>query len=226
MNYLVVACIQTTSGIISLRFSTRMGHGTEKPVLFVHCDHTAAPIELDAYPHLFKPVASGTPLFSENPGSGDRSINGQSCSLELALFPVASEMSTIGGEYGFHPRAPEHGMLQDEATNEETTTGSTFWFSLSYTEPEGKKPSAPISLTADDQKKGLSREIAIQFHKAVWGNRRLPHRPPEKKKLKRRILPLNRRNLGSRYRRLRDRILIRRLPESEELWSLKIPQSF
>lgn len=159
MNYLVVACSRTKTGMISLRFATRTDDHSNRPVLFVICDDTAAPIDPESYPYLFKPVTSRIPVFTDGPGRSRR--NKDRCSnLELALFSVASEMNSVGGEYGFHPRSEEHESLMDDPSHE--TPGSTFWFSLSYSVVEQKPQPMPTGSA-----QAISRKIATQFHEAV-----------------------------------------------------------
>jgi CheY-like chemotaxis protein len=155
MNYLAVACARTREGSVSMRLFVKKDSSNDKPLLYVTCEDTAPAIDLDAYAYLFKPVTKQLDLLEGSSstnkngagGSGDRVA-----SLELALFSVACEMNSIGGEYGFRPCNTDKNGFGSEST------GSVFWFSIPFTEPTPKESlkEAPKSQEASLAKTSIS----------------------------------------------------------------------
>ena len=127
LNYLVVACQRTKTGLIALRFFTRKdSDGTgEKSVLFVTCEDTAPAVELEKYEHLFRRSSKDVILFPEKVGADTDSIH---ISPDLCLFSVACEMNVVGGEYGFRPRNETDKGCDVYDKEIGKVTGSLFWF--------------------------------------------------------------------------------------------------
>jgi CheY-like chemotaxis protein/GAF domain-containing protein len=172
MIYLTVACARTEKGMILMRISSRLG-SKDRPLLYVACEDTAAPIPVDAYEDLFKPLKADLGLIpekvKENGNEADDTVN-----AELALFSVACQMNVVGGEFGFRPRGDSEDRKENPsgATEEDQKIeGSVFWFSVPYSlssdrevvthESPGKKDSShPRSIS-------LSYSDASQFQQAI-----------------------------------------------------------
>jgi len=144
LNYLTNACKQTTSGTIRLRIYVRKASESATPleleilpgalvapkmdVLVVEVHDTGPGVELEKYPTLFTPVSDG---LSSEVRHSKMSNSG------LGLYSVATEISSLGGEYGVFPRedlatsSPDNDTSSEWLTeNDSILTGSVFWFSV------------------------------------------------------------------------------------------------
>jgi CheY-like chemotaxis protein len=178
-NFLTNACAKTESGSIHLKIFVRNYDGEHqqhvKPDLVFACHDTGTGVDVAKYAYLFQPVhEEPDPLrvsrqqnnMVDDGTSGASRAVGQNTGL--GLYSVATQISSIGGKYGFRPRSqcdkldiesfdPVSGQ---EATKE--VQGSVFWFSVPLTTPEATVALAPLSdplATASDQPM-LESEIA------------------------------------------------------------------
>ncbi|KAL3943031.1 MAG: hypothetical protein SGBAC_002890 [Bacillariaceae sp.] len=149
MNYLVVACTRTQTGMVKLTISVENHDERKRASLVVKCEDTGPSIKLDAYERLFKPVSSNLESYSAD----DEQVN-----LELALFSVACQMDVIGGEFGFRAR-----QLGDAGSG---GLGSTFWFSTPFSLPLTKEEEA-ILLPRKMRRTKLTHVDASRFHNAI-----------------------------------------------------------
>ena len=110
LNYLTNACKQTQSGTIRLRIYVRKAVESatglqldilpgalvapKRDVLIVEVHDTGPGVDLEKYPSLFTPLAESNKVqHCKMPNSG------------LGLYSVATEISSLGGEYGVFPRS-------------------------------------------------------------------------------------------------------------------------
>jgi CheY-like chemotaxis protein/signal transduction histidine kinase len=172
MIYLTVACARTEKGMIVMRISSRLGR-KEQPLLYVSCEDTAAPIPVDCYENLFKPLKVDLGLLpeksDENGNDPDDSVN-----VELALFSVACQMNVVGGEFGFRPRGyvEDEGEKASDPTEEDRQDeGSVFWFSIPYSLSSEKEVVTPESRGENESSHprsiSLSYADASQFQQAI-----------------------------------------------------------
>jgi len=150
MNYLVVACLRTQTGMIKMTISVEQYDERKRASLVVKCEDTGPSIELETYDRLFKPVSANLESYGDN--------GGEQVSLELALFSVACQMDVIGGEFGF--RARNLGDAGSEGL------GSMFWFSTPFSLPLTKEQEAML-LPQKMRKTKLTHADASRFHNAI-----------------------------------------------------------
>jgi len=115
VNFLTNACKMTQRGSVHLRLFVNK----ERQLVF-ECQDTGPGVPLEHYPFLFRPFRE------QEEGDGDCCVDTttttSTCSTEatsmntsgLGLYSVASQISSIGGEYGFRPQSD----------------GAVFWFSV------------------------------------------------------------------------------------------------
>lgn len=125
VNLLTNACKKTVKGSVQLRIYVAEG---KRKKLVVECEDTGSGVPLEHYQYLFRPFRE-----EDNGASGCCVTSCMSMDNSgLGLYSVASQISSIGGEYGFRPR-PEGGAI--------------FWFLVPLrvpeqesTKPECRKP--------------------------------------------------------------------------------------
>lgn len=157
LNYLTNACKQTKSGSIRLRIYVRKATkavdtsaeldllpGTlvapKADMLVVECEDTGPGVDLNKYSTLFTPhadVDSSQMNHSKMTNSG------------LGLYSVATEIASLGGEFGVFPREdlitsnPDHDAYTDSIGNDgndPALNGSVFWFTVPLVLPAETAP--------------------------------------------------------------------------------------
>ena len=126
VNFLTNACKHTQRGSVHLRISTR-----KKKLLF-ECQDTGPGVPLEYYPFLFRPFREDAATDDTQTCCGMNSTStaedlASMCSTRmnhsgLGLYSVASQITSIGGEYGFRPQSE----------------GAVFWFSVPLKVPRSE----------------------------------------------------------------------------------------
>lgn len=162
LNYITNACDKTESGAIDFLIYEEKGMATDEgsidaPKLVFECTDTGKGVDVESYPNLFTPFGnSGTAL-----SGADHSRMGNA---GLGIFSVAKNISSLGGEYGFHPRSdnslrrevPSDGAV----SHEKNINGSVFWFSIPIQLP-AEKPRSPA--------KPLDLHVTVEARKTPHG---------------------------------------------------------
>ncbi|KAL7549412.1 hypothetical protein ACHAWF_012680 [Thalassiosira exigua] len=163
LNYVTNACKQTAAGSIRLRIYARKAASTKdvasdllpgalvapkRDMFIVEVHDTGTGIDLENYPDLFMPHTK----------SADDGNSG------LGLYSVATEISSLGGEYGVfprqdivashasHPDLDSVGLDASQSDHEPSVTGCVFWFSVPLILP-ANSPKSSLSLTNVDGEK-------------------------------------------------------------------------
>ncbi|KAL7470210.1 hypothetical protein ACHAXS_011341 [Conticribra weissflogii] len=201
LNYLTNACKQTTSGTIRLRIYVRKASESATPleleilpgalvapkidVLVVEVHDSGPGVELEKYPTLFTPVSDG---LSSKVQHSKMSNSG------LGLYSVATEITSLGGEYGVFPREDLANSNPDNDTssewlieNDSALNGSVFWFSIPLILPTSpamkydEKGNEAASL-----KRTLSK-ATFSLPPTVQNNSETMHTTPKEQRPKKRI---------------------------------------
>jgi CheY-like chemotaxis protein len=150
VNYLTNACAKTDTGSVHLKIclkdDTEAAEENIDPcqsVIF-SVEDTGCGIDVEQYQSLFKPIVRHT---EEEDNSCTLATLGDSNATEvtkrtsLGLYSVATQISSIGGRYGFRPRefSESGSRLYDSNGNE--LKGSVFWFSIPLVLPTDEKES-------------------------------------------------------------------------------------
>lgn len=140
-NYLTNACAKTDSGFIRFHIFTRPSDDFYDEEIVFQCEDTGPGVDVAKYPYLFKHekdypeqllMASEGSNFKKNaPGSFRARVK----SAGLGLYSVATQISSLGGRYGYHPRSAVSKTQQELDTNT-SNSGSLFWFSIPLVVPE------------------------------------------------------------------------------------------
>ena len=136
-NFLTNACAKTESGSIQLRIFIRKNANHEQELVF-ECTDTGSGVDPANYAYLFKPVGE-----KSDPGRSRTMLEGVPAAVcrtamknfGLGLYSVATQVSSIGGKYGFRPRDQTD---DGSPRNGEKLTGSIFWFSFPLVLPPPK----------------------------------------------------------------------------------------
>eukprot|EP00934_Nitzschia_sp_Nitz4_P008397 Nitzschia sp. Nitz4//scaffold1_size375055//355515//362632//NITZ4_000342-RA/size375055-processed-gene-0.397-mRNA-1//1//CDS//3329541243//8387//frame0 len=142
-NYLSNACAKTESGSIHFRIFTRTNIEKSEEIVF-ECEDTGPGVDVVKYPFLFKPVyeeadplrVAGSETVARGVPEALRAGVGNS---GLGLYSVATQISSIGGKYGFRPRGIPEGESGDAKG-----TGSIFWFAIPLVLPVTTDAPAPV----------------------------------------------------------------------------------
>jgi len=148
VNYLTNACAKTETGSVHLKIflndeieetSTVLGNiGEQSTHLCFSVEDTGCGIDVDQYQHLFKPVVTSTDepdnscTLTSLGGGNAAEPTPRTC---LGLYSVASQISSIGGRYGFRPRGFSESGSQLTDSNGNELKGSVFWFSIPLVAP-------------------------------------------------------------------------------------------
>ena len=147
-NFLSNACAKTESGSIHFRIFKRT-NVEQMPEIVFECEDTGPGVDVRKYAYLFKPVreesdplrVSKNPTLLEDvpPGACRDGVRNSG----LGLYSVATQISSIGGKYGFSPRGqrktdistPLSELLKISNSGEDET-GSIFWFAIPLVTPD------------------------------------------------------------------------------------------
>jgi len=152
VNYLTNACAKTETGSVHLKICLKdetdeIEENIEprQSVIF-SVEDTGSGIDVEEYQHLFKPIVRHAP--DEDNSCTLATLGGNDAPevtkrTSLGLYSVASQISSIGGRYGFRPRefSESGSRLRDSNGNE--LKGSVFWFSVPLVTPIDEKESSP-----------------------------------------------------------------------------------
>jgi CheY-like chemotaxis protein/signal transduction histidine kinase len=169
-NFLTNACAKTESGSIQLRIFIRKNINQEQELVF-ECTDTGPGVDPAKYAYLFKPVGEESdPL---RVGGSRTILEGVPAAAVcraamknsgLGLYSVASQVSSIGGKYGFRPRDQTG---DGSPRNGEKLTGSVFWFCFPLVLPQ---PPAPEMVC--DREHSSRQDVQKREHgKVKRGNR-------------------------------------------------------
>ena len=152
VNYMTNACKKTETGSVHLRIT--VAGKPQQPKLLFECKDTGPGVAMSVYPYLFRPFREKDTLSASHTTptalTGDLLSSPQTeyirvdkqgnivadnqriseCSSStmanagLGLYSVATQISSIGGEYGYRP-----GEVSGQ------TRGSNFWFSIPLSVP-------------------------------------------------------------------------------------------
>jgi hypothetical protein len=101
----------------------------EKEIVF-ECEDTGPRVDRAQY--LFKPVQGDAIKYSNNPSETGRP--GYLQNSGLGLYSVATQISSLGGRYGYAPRSrSESGSPRN---TRQSVSGSIFWFSIPLQLPQ------------------------------------------------------------------------------------------
>jgi len=150
VNYLTNACANTETGSVHLKIylkdETEEVEESIEPrqsVVF-SVEDTGCGIEVEQYQSLFKPVVR---LTEDEDNSCTLATLGGSGAPELTkrtglgLYSVATQISSIGGRYGFRPREFSESGSRLYDTNGNELKGSVFWFGIPLVIPTDEKES-------------------------------------------------------------------------------------
>lgn len=149
VNYLTNACAKTETGSVHLKIFLK--HDSEAAEEYVEpsqsvifsVEDTGSGVPVEQYQSLFKPIVRHAD--DEDNSCTLATLNGNktepSKRTSLGLYSVATQISSIGGRYGFRPRefSETGSRLYDSSGNE--LKGSVFWFSVPLVVPMDKKKS-------------------------------------------------------------------------------------
>ena len=170
INYLTNACKHTTKGCVHLKIYrvqkqiTAKGNNKKlgKPTIVFEVEDTGKGIKLEQYASLFRPFREDDGTSEPDPcilvdEYGNLAQSGAMCTPEmetpgLGLYSVATNVGSIGGEYGFRPRD-----LNSDEHYTNLISGSVFWFSIPLIEPtlndqvshidlQQNAPASPVSV--------------------------------------------------------------------------------
>jgi CheY-like chemotaxis protein/signal transduction histidine kinase len=152
INYLTNACKHTQRGCVHLKIfkiekkaksnTNKLSKNPSNMFIMFEVEDTGKGIPLEKYSGLFRPFRDDEMGENETADNciavgaeGNVVPGGGVCTPEmdtpgLGLYSVATNVGSIGGEYGFHPRE-----VANDEENENLKSGSIFWFSLPLSEP-------------------------------------------------------------------------------------------
>lgn len=140
----------------------------KKDVFIIEVHDTGPGISLEKYPSLFTPIADGDSTTEIN--------HSKMANSGLGLYSVATEISSLGGEYGVFPRQdlvashPDHDdSLSHDAPNQDNdpaVTGCVFWLSVPLVLPESLSPPRPVAgdkkmIESEDVKKDAEAKSSV-----------------------------------------------------------------
>ena len=140
VNLLTNACAYTGRGSVHLRIYVEAGEegnstgGPPERSLVFAVEDSGSGVSVDKYQHLFKPMdrdkeEKHTSFFGPDFIPFDRKVQSSSDRTKgMGLYSVATLIDSIGGQYGFQPRATSGSQSLD--TSGHPIRGSLFWFSI------------------------------------------------------------------------------------------------
>ena len=166
LNYLTNACKHTQTGSIILKVYVRRATDTatdmeidllpgalvqpKSDVVIVEVHDTGVGIDIEKYPSLFTPFPNkNDDNDADDDGSSEMNNGSQRDNSGLGLYSVATEINTLGGEYGVFPRQdlvashPDHDPAHAHSENEASVTGCVFWFSVPLVLPSNSPVPSP-----------------------------------------------------------------------------------
>jgi len=175
VNYLTNACAKTDTGSVHLTIYVKdeieeIEENIEprQSVIF-SVEDTGCGIDVDLYQSLFKPIYRHTEeednscTLATLGGSGPPKVTKSS----LGLYSVATQISSIGGKYGFRPRefSESGSRLYDSNGNE--LKGSVFWFSIPLVMPPDEndspeKPEVAILGSKTENESDITDELMVE----------------------------------------------------------------
>jgi CheY-like chemotaxis protein len=166
VNYLTNACAKTESGSVHLKIYLKNNADEEENIeshqnVIFSVEDTGCGIDVEQYQSLFKPIVRHTEEADNSctlATLGDRSAQQEQKRTSLGLYSVATQISSIGGRYGFRPRefSESGSRLHDLSGNE--LKGSVFWFSI------------PLVVPSDEEESPEKPEVAILGSKTPRDN--------------------------------------------------------
>mmetsp|Transcript_3194 Transcript_3194/g.8852 ORF Transcript_3194/g.8852 Transcript_3194/m.8852 type:complete len:931 (+) Transcript_3194:154-2946(+) len=167
VNYLTNACSKTETGSVHLKIYVKEdledmddSSVTRQNVIF-SVEDTGSGVDVEQYHRLFKPIILHTE--EEDNSCTLATLGGKDATevtkrTSLGLYSVATQISSIGGRYGFRPREfSENGSRLSDA-NGNQLKGSVFWFSI------------PLILPHDENDSPGKPEVAILGAKSTGEN--------------------------------------------------------
>eukprot|EP00804_Cyclotella_cryptica_P027726 CCRYP_020462-RA/>CCRYP_020462-RA protein AED:0.06 eAED:0.06 QI:995/1/1/1/0.75/0.66/9/93/889 len=158
INYLTNACKHTHNGSIHLRIYARKGSVSESEtakgvlagslttkttdLLVVECEDTGPGVPLEKYSTLFTPFADV---------ESNRMSHCKMHNSGLGLFSVATEIGSLGGNFGVFPR--EDLIICTDSMDHDPIYGTVFWFTVPLILPK-----TTISVGPIDVEEGLKIE--------------------------------------------------------------------
>eukprot|EP00532_Pseudo-nitzschia_australis_P006005 CAMPEP_0168169280 /NCGR_PEP_ID=MMETSP0139_2-20121125/3555_1 /TAXON_ID=44445 /ORGANISM="Pseudo-nitzschia australis, Strain 10249 10 AB" /LENGTH=909 /DNA_ID=CAMNT_0008086691 /DNA_START=15 /DNA_END=2745 /DNA_ORIENTATION=- len=206
VNYLTNACSKTETGSVHLKIyvkdETEHMHESNEPrqsVIF-SVEDTGCGVDVEQYQNLFKPIVLHTK--EEDNSCTLATLGGKDATeiikrTSLGLYSVATQISSIGGRYGFRPREfSECGSrLCDSNGNE--LKGSVFWFSIPLVLPDDETDSpektevAILGCKTGENESDLTDEQMVEDD---WAdskkkiNKSIEEPPPSKTRQKRALI--------------------------------------
>ncbi|KAG7365068.1 two-component system-sensor histidine kinase [Nitzschia inconspicua] len=142
VNFLTNACASTETGSVHLKIyikddsmETALEEESQKSIVFL-VEDTGCGVSIDQYQHLFKPVVCETDETDTSctlAAFGDKTS--KSNKTGLGLYSVATQITSIGGKYGFRPRGFNENGTQRHDKSGNDLKGSIFWFSIPLVVP-------------------------------------------------------------------------------------------
>ncbi len=164
VNFLTNACAKTETGSVHLKIFLKSElddiEETMEPrqSVYFSVEDTGKGIEIEEYQQLFKPIVRHT---EDEDTSCTLATLGSSRpeqvkKTSLGLYSVATQISSIGGRYGFRPREfTSLGTRQYDSSGNELK-GSVFWFSIPLVLPVDKSPDSKPDISF------LAPKIAVE----------------------------------------------------------------
>jgi CheY-like chemotaxis protein len=176
VNYLTNACGKTKKGSVHLKIYLRDDEEdndiNESQSLVFSVEDTGPGISVDKYRYLFQPVVEDSdPLSSYCVDSllGSATSQASKATMQtdgLGLYSVATQIKSIGGEYGFRPRGFTENGSQCYDPSGQHLKGSIFWFSIPLVLPKKgekscTKPPLDLAFVKSDEK-GVSADETME----------------------------------------------------------------
>jgi CheY-like chemotaxis protein/GAF domain-containing protein len=158
VNYLTNACAKTEKGSVHLKIYVKENEDDSAPQsrhLVFAVEDTGTGVRVANYQYIFKPiVVEADPLDGVCSDSLlDVAKTGASKAVMertgLGLYSVATQISSIGGKYGFRPRGFMENGSQSFNPDGSPLSGSVFWFSVPLVLPDDTQQVASTNASHD-----------------------------------------------------------------------------
>lgn len=166
LNYLTNACKHTKDGCIRLKIYVRKAGESvsnmelnvlpgalvapKMDVLIMEVHDTGTGIKLEKYTTLFTPIAD------DSDSESDANDHSNMTNSGLGLYSVATEISSLGGEYGVFPRQDlvashiDHddtdGLDETPGDDDPNLSGCVFWLSVPLVVSASSPASSPVAV--------------------------------------------------------------------------------